>query len=167
VDIPLQVESKCIYYIKVRDKSSSNNKKIIFKRMIGIKSLTCSSLLGYRREFFWITEQYYGNVYLGPLKRLIPEYLRSPRDARSLVFCVMVRRSFFFSFYGFSVQLWYIKTFLIRQNESEGLFLVDWYVDLTALTSLPFFTTTLEEKNNVYFVIRFHSRFLVEFMLFL
>jgi hypothetical protein len=37
-------------------------------------------------------------------------------------------------------------------NESEGLFLVDWYVDLTTLTSLPFFTTTLEEKNNVYFV---------------
>ena len=52
VDIPLQVESKCIYYINVRDKSSSNNKKIIFERMIGIKSLTCSSLLGYRREFF-------------------------------------------------------------------------------------------------------------------
>jgi hypothetical protein len=72
VDIPLQVESKCIYYINVRDKSSSINKKIIFERMLGIKSLTCSSLLGYRREFklYWEAVKWQKTIY-EPLHRIL------------------------------------------------------------------------------------------------
>jgi hypothetical protein len=60
----------------------------------------------------------------------------------------MVRRSLFVLL-RFSVQLWYVKTFLIRQNESEGLFLVDWYVDLTALTSY-LFSPQLWKKTTIF-----------------